>query len=188
MLCSIATHLALILTLLVTVVRPADSWMTTYQSNFQLACPAGQTVRRLESFFGVGQYDRVWNMSCSILPNWVDLSSCEWSGAQNNYNEVLIFQCPSDYIVTGIASTYDRSKLDRIWSFQCCNPQDYVTHECMYTSFINTYGDVMNYRVPNDHVLRGVESIYDQNRRDRLYKFDICKLAPVDFNNHVIVG
>lgn len=181
------THLTL-LAALVMVSRAANTWMTSFHTYFQLACPDGQVIRHLESIHDNGQEDRVWNMTCAATPRWVDLIECEWSGYQNNYDEALIFQCPNDDIITGIESVHDNSRQDRMWSFQCCNPQDYVTHACLYTPFINTYDNVLSYRVPNDYVLRGVESLEDEDKKDRIFKFDICKLAPVDFNDHVIVG
>ncbi|CAL1547711.1 unnamed protein product [Lymnaea stagnalis] len=181
------THIT-ILALLVQVSRAADTWMTALDTYFQIACPTGQTIKHLESVHDNTHEDRVWNISCARLPNWVDLTECEWSGYQNNYDETVIFQCPDDDVITGIESIHDNSKEDRMWSFQCCNPQDYVTHSCLYTPFMNTYDNLLNYRVPVDYVLRGVESINDESHRDRIFKFEICKLAPADSNTHGIVG
>ncbi|CAL1547710.1 unnamed protein product [Lymnaea stagnalis] len=165
-----------------------QSWMTAFDAHFQFACPAGQSLKHLDSVHDNHHEDRVWNFSCSVPPHGVSLSECEWSGYQNNFDELLEFQCPNESVITGIESIHDNRYEDRKWSFQCCNPEGFVTHGCVYTQYVNTYDNMLTYRVPDDYVLRGVDSVHDNRHEDRIFRFDICKLDPITIEEGVIVG
>ena len=40
-------------------------------------------------------------------------------------------------------------------------PPDLVTYSCVYTDYVNTYDHVLNYRVPDGYIIRGVNSVHD---------------------------
>ncbi|KAI8790942.1 hemagglutinin/amebocyte aggregation factor-like [Biomphalaria glabrata] len=164
-------------------------WMTQFDQHFQFVCPPGQTIRSLVSFHENHYEDRVWNFSCAAPPHGVALATCQWSGFENDFDQLLEFQCPNESIISGIESVNDNGHEDRKWSFLCCDPEGYVTHACLYTPYVNTYDNVLNYRVPNDFVLRGVDSVHDNHYEDRIFKFDICKLDPIgEIEEGAVVG
>ncbi|CAL1547709.1 unnamed protein product [Lymnaea stagnalis] len=166
----------------------SQSWMTAFDGHFQFACPAGQSLKHLDSVHDDHYEDRVWNFSCSVPPHGAYLTECEWSGYQNNFEEILEFQCPNESVITGIESVNDNGYEDRRWSFQCCVPEGLVTHGCVYTPYINTYDHMLSYRVPDDYVLRGVDSVTDNKYQDRIFRFDICKLDPIKVEAGVVLG
>ncbi|KAH9495935.1 hypothetical protein Btru_013715 [Bulinus truncatus] len=163
-------------------------WMTEYDQHFQFACPAGQTIKSLTSIHDNHREDRVWNFTCTAPPHGVTLSTCEWSGYENDFDQLLEYQCPNESMISGIESVHDNGHEDRKWSFFCCAPEGYVTHGCEYTPYENTYDNMLNYRVPDDFILRGVDSVHDNRYEDRIFKFDICKLDPIGEIDGVVVG
>ncbi|XP_059156033.1 dermatopontin-like isoform X1 [Physella acuta] len=164
------------------------AWMTEYDQHFKIECPAGQTIKTLESIHDNGKEDRVWNFGCATPPHGAILSACEWSGYKNSYDQLLEFQCPNDGIITGVESIHDNGHEDRMWGFQCCNPDGHVSHACEYTPYVNQYDQMLTYRVPDGMVLRGVTSVHDNGHEDRIFKFDICKLDPLGGQGGIIVG
>ncbi|XP_055892566.1 hemagglutinin/amebocyte aggregation factor-like [Biomphalaria glabrata] len=156
-----------------------QQWMTQYDQHFQFFCPPGQTIKALDSIHDNHHEDRVWNFTCIVPPHGATLSKCEWSGYINDFDQPVDYNCPNDGIICGIESVHDNHHEDRKWSYYCCFPEGFVTHACEDTPYENTYDHVLNYRVPDDFVLRGVQSVHDNRHEDRIFKFDICRLDAV---------
>ncbi|CAL1547648.1 unnamed protein product [Lymnaea stagnalis] len=183
-----AVHSYGLLVTILAVCQQCSSWMTQYDQHFTITCPAGKTFKSIESIQDNYYEDRVWNFNCDVPPNGVNFTSCTWSGYRNEFDKPLDFQCGNDGIITGVESVNDNYYEDRKWSFQCCTATGYVVHACEDTSFVNAYDQPLNYRVPDGKVLRGVHSVHDNYYDDRIYKFNICKLDPVDQTVHVVIG
>ncbi|XP_059145071.1 hemagglutinin/amebocyte aggregation factor-like [Physella acuta] len=168
--------------------------MTNVTEDWSFTCTDNQALLLLESAFEenptLGEADdRVWNFTCGDVPALLEtpLTDCEWTFDVNDYTSYFEFQCYNDEIVTGVSSTYDVNSRDRKFRFQCCKPGNYVTHACQYSDFVNKAQEDLTYAVPDGFVLRGVSSLYVASGRDRLFKFDVCKLALL-FDPVVIIG
>lgn len=168
--------------------------MTNATQDWTFSCSNNQALTLLESVFEENSPsseadDRVWNFTCGDIPELLEtpLTDCEWTFDLNDYTSYFEFQCFNDEIITGVKSTYDLNSRDRKFRLQCCRPGNYVTHACQYSVFVNEAREDLSYAVPDGYVLRGVSSSYVASSRDRLYKFDVCKLALL-FHPVVIVG
>ncbi|XP_035826016.1 hemagglutinin/amebocyte aggregation factor [Aplysia californica] len=178
------------LTVVLVVLLPLASgvsWMTDYDQQFTYECPEQHYLQTIESVHDNHKEDRVFNFGCAPMSTFFsgnELDSCEWTGYVNDFDALMEFQCHNDYIIAGISSYHDNGKEDRRFKFQCCKPGSLVAHACSYTAYINTYDHVLQYRVPDGYAIRGVNSIHDNGKEDRIFKFDICKLdklqGPID--------
>ncbi|KAH9491656.1 hypothetical protein Btru_030606 [Bulinus truncatus] len=139
-----------------------------------------ESLLALTSIHNNHHEDRIWNFTCSAPPHGAKLSTCEWSGYVNQYDQLVNYQCPGEGMICGIESVHDNRHEDRIWSYFCCAPIGFITHGCELTPYVNTYDNLLNYRVPDDYILRGVDSVHDNHHEDRIFKFDVCKFDPID--------
>lgn len=151
-------------------------WMTVYDQHFKIECPDQQVIRDFQSEHDNKYEDRVWNIVCAAPPNEIKLGDCEWTGYINNYDGLLEFQCPQEKIIAGIESIHDNAYEDRKYGFKCCAAVDAITHACEFTGYENEYDKMLNYRVPDGYVAKGINSVHDNHYEDRIFKFDICKL------------
>ncbi|XP_005099814.2 hemagglutinin/amebocyte aggregation factor [Aplysia californica] len=131
--------------------------------------------------------DRVFDFTCIPLillyfpETFVELT-CEWSNYVNDFDQLIEYQCPNDNVVAGISSYHDNHPEDRRFKFYCCRPNDLVTHGCEYTGYVNSYDQLLNYTVPDGWVLRGMTSVHDNSKNDRIFQFDVCRLDRLQLN------
>lgn len=78
-------------------------------------------------------------------------------------------------MLTGIESKHDNHKEDRLWKFQCGHLEWGHLTECKWTEqYINDYIKPLEFTVPDDHVIVGLQSIHDNKFEDRIWKVKTC--------------
>ncbi|XP_005099798.1 hemagglutinin/amebocyte aggregation factor [Aplysia californica] len=156
------------------------AYATSYDQAFSFTCDVGKYLQTIESIHSNYHEDRVFNFGCESLKDThaeETMKDCVWGPYANDMDGILEFQCPGDKIISGLSSYHDNHYEDRRYKFYCCNPGNLVPYDCKFTSFINSYDNLLTYRVPDRSVIRGVNSVHDNSHEDRIFKFDICKLG-----------
>lgn len=172
------------------------AWMTEYDKQFQIECPAGEYLQKIESTHDNRKEDRVFNFYCARV-NSTELhisDSCEWTEYVNDFDELFEFQCWDDNVIAGVSSYHDNHDEDRRFKFLCCKPAvtdaavAVITHSCNYTDWLNDFDKPFSYSVPDGWVLRGVISVHNNRDEDRRFKLDICQLATLRPEPSLIIG
>merc|ERR1712002_357136 len=166
------------------------SYDTEFDQPFSFECTQGEYIKTIESEHDNGKEDRRFKFGCIPLKTFfgdaATIGKCEWSGYANDFDKVMAFTCPNNMILGGVSSYHDNGKEDRRYKFQCCAPENMVAHTCSLTDWVNTFDNNMNYRVPDGFAIHGVDSIHDNGKEDRQFKFNICKLGRV--SDGVVIG
>ncbi|XP_012938768.1 hemagglutinin/amebocyte aggregation factor [Aplysia californica] len=153
---------------------------TDYDQAFTFTCGKGEYIQSIESVHSNHYEDRVFKFGCKSLKDTFPeqtISTCEWSPYENSFDHLLEYQCTGNRIISGISSYHDNHYEDRRFKFYCCHPGNPAAYDCAYTAFVNAYDALLSYRVPDNFFIRGITSTHDNSKEDRIFKFDICKLA-----------
>ncbi len=122
---------------------------TGFQNDFDgpllVNCPKGQAFYGVQSYHHNGKEDRRFLFSCrTAIPG--HFSECHWTGYQNQFDHPIDFQCPHNYLMTGVSSYHSNSKEDRRWKYKCCNAHGYSTKKCIKSGWVNQWDGPMNFR------------------------------------------
>ena len=125
-------------------------------------CSDSQAFYRVQSEYDDGFGDRRWTWSCkgaTEVP--YDDSQTQEMGFVNGLGGVLSFQCPTDYVMTGVYSEHDNGAEDREWRFTCKYAPGYFTQQCILSDYINDYNADMDYTDSGSRVFVGAFSVYN---------------------------
>ena len=140
-------------------------WQNGWDQRLNVRCRNNQAFYRVKSYHDNRRKDRRWQWNCRTVLKNTKFTNCQWTGWQNDYDQPLMFQCPTNKVLAGVESVHDNRREDRRWKFQCCGAKDYYTRNCYLTNWINNWDSSMDRAVPSPQVLTGAFSYHD-NRRE----------------------
>lgn len=139
-----------------------------YQNGFDkplsVDCHSKRALYGVKSYYSARHRDRRFQFICKNIAS-IPFSKCHWTGWQNAWDEPLLFQCPTDYVMSGVYSIHDNGKEDRLWKFKCCKACGHKTQSCQLSGFINNWRAFINHRAPSGKVYVGAFSFHD-NRKE----------------------
>lgn len=156
----------------------AQTWLNEYHGNLTFTCPDGQVISRLESEHSDTFQDRRWYAECST-PAIGKATNCYWNGVGyvNDWDDMMLYQCPENKVLSGIAGISNNHFKDRRYKFYCCEIPGSVAHSCWYTDYQNDLNKMMDFKVPFGWAIKGAFSHHrNQPIEDRRFKFNVCKL------------
>ncbi|XP_059174005.1 dermatopontin-like [Physella acuta] len=157
---------------LLAVLGAEAAYLTNYDQPFDFICPSGQALSYIASEDNNFFNDRVWEFRCRKVGA---TRNCAKSGYVNEFDLLLAYVCPDDYIVTGVESYSENFFEDRRFKFQCCQLEAEF-RECSVTDFLNKFDEKFAYTVPAGYVIRGAFSAHNDVYEDRMWKLNICKV------------
>ncbi|GFR94774.1 hemagglutinin/amebocyte aggregation factor [Elysia marginata] len=170
-----AAMLALLVVAVVTANAVVD-FNNDWDGNLQFECPEDQVIHSVYSIHDSTKEDRRWKFGCSPTPGDAKPKKCEWTeNFVNHLDGPVMFLCPANYLIAGVASVHDNAAEDRRMKFKCCRRPGYKTKSCEMTDYLNNWDDPLNYTVPNGKVLAGWMSVHDNSKEDRRHRMVECK-------------
>ncbi|XP_029211493.2 dermatopontin-like isoform X1 [Acropora millepora] len=149
-------------------------WANRWQQNFNFRCPSGCGIRKWISKYRSCQGDRIYHFKCRN--SRFSLRRCSSFNYVNGYRRRLAFKCPRNQVITKVASIFNYRYKDRRFSFRCCGGHRVFTSNCRYTSKQNRWKGTLRYRAPRGYYFAGAYSKYNRIKKDRTWRFKICKL------------
>ncbi|XP_065928481.1 hemagglutinin/amebocyte aggregation factor-like [Magallana gigas] len=135
-----------------------------------------QVVSTLHNFYE----DRRFDFNCRQVPSVSGSINCKWSGYVNEYDANVLHTCSNGGYLNGVHSIHNNKKEDRRYKFRCCTPRSGFYHKnCKWTGWENKYDKTLNYFAPTAYVIKGVNSIHNNKKEDRIFRFEICKVARI---------
>jgi len=154
----------------------SHTFTTNYDKAFTISCSGGYVIHHIISTHSNWRGDRKFTITCGRepkLPRFRDQTH-SWSGYVNHWDGQFTYECPGRSIITGIKSIHNNWHDDRRFDFRCTTLPDYVKlGRCKWTGYVNTWDHRMDYTP--DYYLKGVSSIHNNWRRDRIFKFFACE-------------
>ena len=93
--------------------------LTDYDKPMIRQCWFGFILTSFTSWYDNGKEDRRWNFRCSsVRPKRA--VSCKWTSYLNDWDDVLDYHAPADYVITGVRSYHHNQHGDRRFSFKVC--------------------------------------------------------------------
>ncbi|XP_062592882.1 hemagglutinin/amebocyte aggregation factor-like [Saccostrea cucullata] len=156
------------------------TWKNEWDRPLNFQCPLQtQAIDAVVSYHRDDYEDRRYELHCGNVIRSSDVAvNCEWTGYVNDFDQVVHFQCPGAGYINGMASYHRDSYEDRRHKFRCCGPKssNYYYRNCRWTGWLNNFDDPVAYFVPDGFVLRGVNSVHNDNYEDRRFQFEVCQL------------
>ncbi|KAG9330482.1 hypothetical protein JZ751_024216, partial [Albula glossodonta] len=90
--------------------------------------------------------DREWGFSCKRT--FDSQSECFWTNYVNYFDERFTFNCPQNYVLSGMSSFHDNGAEDRRWKFYCCRVNNYCNSNCQWTTYVNNFDEYFTWNVP----------------------------------------
>ncbi|XP_059153704.1 dermatopontin-like [Physella acuta] len=153
---------------------PDRGFVHEWREDFNFRCPSDQIINRLVSVHSSEKNDRRWRILCKSVSSGT--RNCEMSEYANDFDEPLLYKCPSGKVLTGIKSDYDSRSKDRRYSFQCCKVRRSNPSDCKLSDWQNNFGEKLRYMVPDGWGIRGVYSFHKNKEEDRRWRFEACDL------------
>lgn len=139
-------------------------WQNYWDRLLNVQCGNNQAFYRVKSCYSTQHRDRRWEWNCRNILQNTKFSGCQWTGWQNYYDEPLLFQCPTNKVLTGVKSVHDNRREDRRWAFQCCGAKGYYTRNCYLTDWINNWRSQIDRTVPSPQVFTGAYSYHENSK------------------------
>ncbi|KAK2894419.1 hypothetical protein QQF64_012740 [Cirrhinus molitorella] len=162
-----------LLLLLTGLLASGQGWKNTYDGDLNFNCPAGQAISSITSEHRNKQEDRVWDFGCQTT--YSQSTQCHWTGYINDFDEVILFECPAQEVIAGMSSFHSNPHEDRRWRFYCCKNQ-WVSQSCHWTKYVNNFDQYFHWIVPSRNVLVGVHSYHQNAQEDRRWAYKVCVL------------
>ncbi|CAG5115563.1 unnamed protein product [Candidula unifasciata] len=151
-------------------------WVNDYHDDAVLDCRGNQLLSSIGSIHKNSYEDRLWKFQCRPAPGPV--YDCDWTSYLNEFDQVLNFTCPRDYLINGMMSYFDNLYKDRRFLVKCCRVYPRSTTNCHFTAkFVNDWDKEMNFSMLVGECIKGVYSVHDNRKQDRRWKFNICNLV-----------
>lgn len=153
--------------------------VNNFDGHLQFECPhENQFISHITSVHDNHREDRVFDMSCADFPIDVDglLTSCTWTEYVNDWDGLLAFECNDNMYISGLQSDHDNHREDRRWKVKCCEMHEIHLADCHFTAWTNAYDGRQYLDTGSSHIMKGIISIHDNHREDRIYKFETCKV------------
>ncbi|XP_067047387.1 dermatopontin-like [Acropora muricata] len=155
--------------------RPySPRWVNSWQQHFNFKCPAGCVLKKWQSLYRSCQGDRLYHFKCKN--SRFALPRCSSFNYVNAYWGRLAFKCPRNQVITKVTGIFNSRYKDRRFSFRCCGGRRVFTSNCGYTSIQNRWQGTLRYRAPRGYYFAGAYAAYNRIKKDRIWRFKICKL------------
>ncbi|XP_045174225.2 dermatopontin-like [Mercenaria mercenaria] len=167
----------------------AMAYLNAYDQDLNFACPnESQFVSHVESIHDNHKEDRMFDMSCSDVADDVMnvATTCYITGLMNAYDQLLAFQCPGNHYISGMYSHHDNRHEDRSWKFKCCEIHDIHLDDCDFSAWTNVYDGAQNFNAPAGKVMKGVVSVHDNSKEDRIYKYELCNVIRSEGTGEIV--
>uniref|UniRef100_A0A4W5RW22 Hemagglutinin/amebocyte aggregation factor-like n=1 Tax=Hucho hucho TaxID=62062 RepID=A0A4W5RW22_9TELE len=173
-------------------------WENQFDQPLQFNCPTRQSISHIKrprtnvsdtktsprhSISGLEYYnttsqhdniyeDRSWGFECK--DTFVYEPECHWSPYVNDFDQEFTFECPKNYVLTGMNSYHSNPHEDRRWKFYCCRVNSYCNQDCQWTPYVNYFDEVISWQVPSLNYLVGAGSYHSNPHEDRRWRYRYC--------------
>ncbi|XP_039523781.1 hemagglutinin/amebocyte aggregation factor isoform X2 [Pimephales promelas] len=147
-------------------------WQNYYDQPLDFKCPPGQSISHIKSQHHNIYEDRIWEFGCK--DTFDSATDCFSSPYANDFDQLLHFECPPNYIMTGMSSYHNNYHEDRRWQFHCCRSRGLYTAHCKWTTYVNYFDEAFHWTVPNLNYLVGAESYHSNMKEDRRWMYQYC--------------
>ncbi|XP_030640582.1 hemagglutinin/amebocyte aggregation factor-like [Chanos chanos] len=147
-------------------------WQNSYDEPLHFACPVRQSISYISSQHDNHREDRLWDFGCK--DTFSSEPTCFWSEYANDFDQEFTFQCPKNYVLTGMNSYHDNHHEDRRWRFHCCLVHNQCNAVCQWTTYINYFDEPFSWSVPTMNYLVGTGSYHSNSKEDRRWRYMYC--------------
>ncbi|XP_067663438.1 uncharacterized protein [Haliotis asinina] len=166
--------IVVILLALASMTSVASKYANDYDQPLLYQCPRGKSIASVHSVHHNGAEDRRYGFSCKTTPG---LRDCSWHGYVNGFDEIILFQCPNNGVISGVNSYHDNGAEDRRFKFYCCSIKaKRPLVNCRFGNFVNGFDQPFNFYV-RSRFLKGVFSYHHNGAEDRRWRFETCQLG-----------
>ncbi|XP_061109226.1 hemagglutinin/amebocyte aggregation factor-like [Conger conger] len=148
-----------------------EAWENDYDEALNFQCPDQTTISEITSQHHNRYEDRRWDFRCKRSPA---STSCFWTVYVNGFDKPVHFSCPNNHIISGMSSYHQNQQEDRRWRFYCCAVDNYCSHPCSWTPYVNNFDEKFTWVVPHGSYLAGVRSYHNNHAEDRRWRFKFC--------------
>ncbi|XP_063397302.1 hemagglutinin/amebocyte aggregation factor-like [Mytilus trossulus] len=100
----------------------------------------------------------------------------------NDYDGDMYFECPRGKAISYLYSTHHNRHEDRKWALECRSTGS-ESHSCYKTPhYVNDWDEFFSFECNNSGFICGMDSIHDNRREDRRFRFQCCSIAGKDLS------
>merc|ERR1711951_128362 len=101
-------------------------------------------------------------------------------GWQNSWDGRHFMYCRNGQHIRKLQSIHDNHREDRLWQADCGDVAGVTADQnCAWTGNVNGWDEMLTYNCPSGKVITGMDSVHNNGREDRLFKFRCCGLRRV---------
>ncbi|XP_058946841.2 hemagglutinin/amebocyte aggregation factor-like [Pocillopora verrucosa] len=153
-------------------------WANDWDLPMNFECENGNAITSLYSFWLGCKNDRVWSLECGAVGKFNNEKKCSLTAEVNEWDGPLFKMCDGNGYVGGLSSVHDNGKEDRRFKVLCCKSPNHRTTDC-YTQILNDFRAVIDYTVPEEHVIVGFYSYHRNDKEDRAWQARVCRVRKI---------
>merc|ERR1712034_1447 len=175
--CRMYVSLAVVFLACVCQTQAATLPATKYDALWDRKCGKGEVITHLKSSHSNKKEDRTWTITCAAATG-VTPGNAAASGYVNDYDRKIDYSCPGYGALVGIQSVHSNKKEDRRYNFSCApvSRSKEQTLTCRWTKYVNAYDKLLDFKLDSGSYISGVESVHNNKKEDRVFRFDVCSL------------
>merc|ERR1712033_5 len=101
-------------------------------------------------------------------------------GWQNSWDGRHYMYCRNGQHIRKLQSIHDNHREDRLWQADCGDVAGVKADQnCAWAGNVNGWDEMLTYNCPSGKVITGMDSVHNNGREDRLFKFRCCGLRRV---------
>ena len=98
------------------------------------------------------------------------------SAYDNDWDDLLLEDCPRGHVISTIHSVYSNRKGDRRWRINCKPaPSGANPTFCFWTDYVNNFDEPISSMCSANHVISGIQSYHSNLHEDRRIRFKCCQ-------------
>jgi len=118
----------------------------------------------------VGHYFKLSGMECT---------DHKWTKEINEFDEYFNFKCDQGSILSGLSSTHNNWKDDRVWDAECCKVgpvSNFNVSATRDTGYVNDYDEDFDFVCDADEFISGIYGDHNNWKDDRKFGFHCSKI------------
>ena len=148
-------------------------YVNNWDGTHDTACDDGTALTGLYSQHNNNKEDRRMKFKCGAIASDITTGGVVDAGSQTDWDGSWARTCPTNSYMIGFHSKHNNGKEDRKFTFRCrevTNAQLSRT-QSGWTNWKNNWDDKLDYTSPANTFITGVQSVHNNNKEDRRFKF-----------------
>jgi len=155
-----------------------SAYLNDWDAVLNFRCEDNEVLTGVYSVHSNSHEDRRWAARCAsvVRTHGLLVLQSTWSSWMNAWDTRFTFTAGNN-MITGFSSVHDNGKEDRRWKFSSGSVKGVQCKPQRWSQWVNDWDTILSFTCPRNEALYGVTSYHGNDKEDRRWKFQCCKVS-----------